>query len=531
MRASKKVSSVLFLLAAAVVAALVAGCGGGSSSGGGGGEPAQLAPEDAPLFVEANLAPEKDESEALNEVVNTFSGIENIGEYITEELEKAALGEGEKFDYSEEVEPWLGEKVGISLNEFDGENFTGAVIAVESSNSGETEEFVEERVEKGDAKSEEGEFEGVKYYVTEEPGEEPSTLGVVGDYFVIAESTPLFKETVTLEKEGKGGLSESKKFTEAMEAAEDQGIAHLYVDIGGLIEKAGSAIPPETEAFLALTGIEPREATLVAGVVPHSEQIEMDVSTNVTKASSMATGDASAMLEGLPATAVLGFATPEFGKSFGESLKELNKQGIPGQVEPNQLLPALETMGINLEQIADSFGDVGGFLEGSSQANLGGAVVLEAKNATEAKNTVSNLGLLLRASQTPGVTALSGKLSGFSVTSPELGANPIIVAASGEKLVIAYGMKAAGQALRAQAKTLGSTPDYEAAKEALGSTPMAFFVDGAPMLKLVGQLLSPEEQAEFQEAEPILEKISYIGAGEETKGAATTAKIIFGLQK
>jgi hypothetical protein len=527
MRTPKKVSSVLVLLAAALVAALVAGCGGGSSSGGG-GEPASLTPATAPVYVEANLAPESDEADALNEIVNTFVGIEDIGEFFTEELEKAALGEGEKFDFEKEVEPWLGEKVGISLNEFDGEDFTGAGFVIETTDTGEAEDFIKKRVASGDEKAEEGEFEGVKYYVSED-GE--SVIGMVGDYLVVTETKPAFEEAVTLDKEGEGGLAESAKFTKAMEAAEDQGLAHVYVDIGGLIEMAGSQIPPETETFLQLTGLEPRDATMVIGMVPRSEQIEMDISTNVAKASTTSTGDASALLESLPATAVLGFATPEFGKNLGESLKELDKQGIPGQVEPGQLMPALETMGINIESIAGSIGNVAGFLEGSSPLQIGGAAVIEAKNASEAKNTVSNLGLLLRASRTPGVTALSGNISGFSVRSQELGQNPLIVGASGEKIVIGYGMKAATQALRAQAKTLGSTPDFEAAKEALGSTPMALYVDGGPMLKFVEGLLSSEELAQFEEARPFVEKIAYIGSGQETKGAATTAKIIIGLQK
>ena len=46
--------------------------------------------------------------------------------------------------------------------------------------------------------------------------------------------------------------------------------------------------------------------------------------------------------------------------------------------------------------------------------------------------------------------------------------------------MIAYGPKAAAQALRSNAKTLGTTADFEAAKGALGSTPMSAFVDGGP---------------------------------------------------
>ena len=527
MRAAKKLSIALVLpLLALAGAAFVAGCGGGSSSGGG-GDPATLAPGDAPVFVEANLAPDSGESEDLNKLVDTVVGIEDVGQFITEELEKAALGEGEKFNFEEEVEPWLGEKVGIALNEFDGNDFTGATLALEITDTGEAEAFVEKRTQEGDEKAEEGEVEGDKYYVTED-GE--SVIGVIGDYFAVAETKALYEAMVKLDKEGKGGLDESTKFTDAMDATEGEGLAHVYVDIGGLIEKAGSQIPPETETVFDLTGIEPRDATAVASMVPHAEEIELDLSTNVTKAGTQV-GDASALLESLPATAVAGFASPEFGKSFGESINELDKQGIPGQIPPGQLKSGLASAGINLEAIAESFGDLGGFVEGSSASNIGGALLVETKSADEARNTVSNIGLLLRSAGTPGVTALSGNLTGFSVRSAELGKQPLVVGASGEKLVIAYGTKAAAQALRSQSKTLGTTPDFEAAKSALGSTPIALFVDGGPGLKLAKAMLSPEEAAEFAPAEPYVEKFSYLASGTESDGSTTTAKVIIGVSK
>jgi hypothetical protein len=251
----------------------------------------------------------------------------------------------------------------------------------------------------------------------------------------------------------------------------------------------------------------------------------------VTKATTPG-GDASALLEGLPATAVLGFAAPEFGKTFGESVHEFSEQGVPGQLEPGELEPAFESLGINIEQLSKSIGDVAGFVEGSSIGSLGGAVEVETSDATEAKNTVANIGLLLRATQTKGVTAIGGNLSGFSVHSPKLGSKPLIVGASGEKIVIAYGPKAAAQALRSGAKTLGSTADFEAAKGSLGSTPMSAFVAGGPALKLVDATISMfGNEEEFDKAKPYLRKIDYVGVGSEVKGAATNAKLIFGLSK
>jgi hypothetical protein len=520
-----KVSKLLLIAIAAVLALAlaVAGCGGGS--GGGGGEPAGLVPKKAPVYLEANLNPDGETSEALNEVAQTVLGIDNVGEFVAEELEGAALGEGEKLNFEEEIEPWLGEKAGLYLDGYDGNDFHGVGMALETTNSGEAEEFIEERVEKNDEGAEGGEFEGNKYY--EEPDEE-SVLGMVGDYIAFAETKGDFEEMVEA-FEGEG-LNESPKFKEAMDSAPDDGIGTVYVDIGGLIEETQSVLPAETEAFFELVQIEPKKATAVATVIPHSDQLEVDLSTNIGK-SVTGTGDASAALEALPATAVLGFASSEFGQSFAEGLEAFSEKGVPGQIEPGELGAAFDAMGIDLETLGQSFGDLAGFLEGSSEGSLGGAVVVETKKADEARNMVSNIGLLLRATQTPGVTAISGNVTGFSVRVPSLGPKPLIVGAAGDKIVIAYGPKAAAQALRSQAKTLGTTPGFEAGKSALGSTPMSAFVDGGPMLKLVDALLSPDEQAKLDEAKPYLQKIDYLAIGSEAEGKSTTAKVIVGLTK
>jgi hypothetical protein len=522
MRAPVKLSGLV--LVAVLAAALIAGCGG-SSGGGGGGEPAGLAPKSAPVYLAVNLAPEDKASEELDALTQSVLGIENVGEFVAEKLEGAALGEGNGFNFEKEVEPWLGEKAGMYLTGYDGDEFTGYGVAIETTDAGEAEEFLESRVEARDEEAEEGEFEGDKYWI--EP-EDESVLGMVGDYVVFGETKADFEAMVEA-FEGEG-LNESPKYKKAIEATEAEGIGSVYVDIGGLIEEAKGSIPPETESVFGLIGIEPRNSTAVATVIPRSEQIEIDLATDLTK-STAPTGDASKLLESLPATAVLGFASPEFGKSFGEGIDELSEEGIPGQIEPGELKPALESVGINLDSIAASIGDIGGFAEGSSASSLGGALVIETDDASEAKNTVGNVGLLLRAAGTKGVTAISGNLSGFSVRSADLGSQPLIVGASGEKIVVAYGPKAAAQALRSQAKTLGQTPDFEAAKGALGSTPISAFVDGGPALKLVDAVLPADKQAKFAEAKPYLRKIAYAAIGSESEGSATTAKVIIGLRK
>ena len=522
MRAHVKLSALVLaaVLAAAIV---VAGCGGSSS--GGGGEPASLAPANAPIYLEVDFSPEGKTSEELNELAQNVFGIENIGEFVAEKLEEQALGEGEEFNFEEEVEPWLGEKAGMYLTGYDGNEFNGYGVAIETTNVGETEEFIEKRVEAGKEETEEGEFEGHKFYI--EP-EDETVLGVIGDYIAFGETKADFEEMVKISEEGEG-LNDATKFKTAMEGVESGALGSLYVDVGGLIEEAKGLIPAETEAFFDLVQIEPKQATAVATVVPHSEQIQLNFSSTLGK--SVPGGDGTATLESLPATSVAAFASPEVGRSFKEGIDELSEEGIPGQIKPGELMPVLESVGINLDAIAESIGDVGGFVEGSSKSSLGGAVVIDTSGASEAKKVVGDIGLLLRVTGTKGVTAIGGEISGFSVHSDELGPEPVIVGSDGEKVVIAYGSRAAAQALRTNAKTLGSTADFEAAKSSLGSTPMESFIDGPPALKLVESLLSPEEQAKIAEAKPYLRKISYVAVGAEGKGEATTEKVIVGLQK
>lgn len=516
------VISIAALLAAALA---VAGCGGGS--GGGGGEPAGLMPKTAPIYAEVILKPDAGTSEALDEITQSVFGIENVGDLVTEELEKLAIGDGEKLNFEAEVEPWLGEKAGLYLSGYDGENFHGVGIAIETTDSGEAEEFVEKHVQqnKSEGEGSAGEFEGHKYWVE---ADEDTTIGMIGDYVVFGEGKSSFEAMVEA-FEGEG-LNEAPKFKEAMEGAPDEGLGHVYVDIGGLIDETKSALPAETEAVFGLLQIEPKKATAVATVVPRSERVEIDVSSNLGKTIAGG-GDASKALEALPASAVVGFASADFGKSFGEGLHAFSEEGIPGQMRPGELEGALGTLGINAESLGETFGDIAGFVEGASESTLGGALEIEATNAAEARKMVSDIGLVLRATGTRGVTAINGNVSGFSVRSPGLGSKPLIVGTAGEKIVIAYGPKAAAQALRTGATTLGSTADFEAGKQALGSTPIGAFVAGGPMLKLVEALLPPEEQADLADARPFVEKIAYLAVGSEAKGQSTTAKVIVGLQK
>ena len=221
-----------------------------------------------------------------------------------------------------------------------------------------------------------------------------------------------------------------------------------------------------------------------------------------------------------------------FGERVGEVIDEIDEEGIPGEIPAGEFKSTLKEAGIDLDKITGSISDLGVFVTGSSERDLAAAAVMTTKDAAEARTTVANVGTLLRATGTPGVTAVTGNLSGFSVRSEDLGPKPLVIAAKGERIAIAYGLPAATQALAAPSgQTLGDSAAYKEAVSALGGTPITGFVDGPAALSLASMLIPADEKAEFEEAKPYLSKIDYLAIGAGSADELATAKLIAGIGK
>jgi len=514
---------VLSVLLAAFAALLVAGCGGGSGESSSGTDPASVAPPQAPLFIDFTLRPEGETQQNIDALAKEIAGVDNLGELIVEELESSASGDGEELDFEKEVEPWLGERGGLFLREYEGEDFEGYGVAFQTEDEGAASDFVDKQAESGDEAPKDGSYDGVDFKVEADDG---TTIGVFDGLVVLAEDEAIFKEMV--DASSGENLGEEAAYADAVAGVPGESAADVFVDIGGLIEESGGQIDDETQLFLDTVGIEPDEATAVASLVPGSGQVEIDLSTNVS-GDNPPSGDASQLLGSLPATSVGAFASPEFGERFNEAIDRFDKEGIPGQVPPHQLKKTLKQAGIDLEAIASSIGDAGVYVTGNSERTLGGAMVLESDSAEEAKNTVSNLGLFLRSTGTPGITRISEGASGFSVRSPELGRQPAVVVAKGSRIAIGYGLAPTLSSFQEANKTLADAPAYKEALDALGDTPIAIYVDGPSALNLATALVPSDEEG-FEEAKPYLQKIEYLALGSEASGDLATAKLIVGLK-
>ncbi len=493
----------LVLPALALATALgVAGCGGG---GGATPDPASLAPPRTSLYIEAEMQPQGAQKSNVESLFERISGIDtSLGSFIVSELESSAASSGEKLDFDKEVKPWLGERGGLFFDEYDGDDFHGYGVAVQTTDAAAARAFVDKRGESDDG----------------------TIAGVVGDFLVVAEDKATFKAIVDA-SEGES-LADEESFASAFDAASSGSFADVFVDIGRLIQQSGDTIDSETRQFLDTAGIDPDEATAVASLVPGSDQLEIDLSTDAG-GERPPSGDASKLLGSLPADSALALSSADFGARIGEAIDRIDADGIPGEVPPHKFKSTLREAGIDVEKISSSIGDLGVFAEGSGKSDLAGAVVLATSGSREATNTVSNIGLLLRASGTPGVTAISGKPSGFSIRSDELGPKPIVAAAEGKRIAIAYGLPAAVRALTTQPdESLAARPLYKEAVAALGGAPISGFADGPEALKLASGLI-PADDENFRQAKPYLKGIEYLALGTSPAGDLTTAKLIAGL--
>ena len=414
---------------------------------------------------------------------------------------------GQSVDFAKEIEPWLGERAGVFFEQLEeGNEFSGTGVIVESTDTAATQEFVDKHNKDNEGK----------------------VVGLVGDFLVVAEDQKVFDE---VEEASQGeSLAAEDTFSKAISAASDGSLADVYVDVGKLIDQSGGQISPTARQLLQNAGIDPSEATAVASIVPGSNQVAVEFSSDLG-GQEAPTGDASSLLGELPGDAFAGVAVSGFGKQLNQAIDSLDKQGISGTVPPNQLKKGLKQLGIDLEGLANSVQDAGVFATGDSESSLGGALVLSTKGS-QGVETVSNIVTLLHSAHVEGVSVLGGKYAGFSVHSAELGEKPLVVAAREGRIAIGYGAPATLDGLlteKGKGKTLSEDSVYNDAVASLGDTPIAGFADGRAALRLADSLI-PNSDEGFAEAKKYLRSISFLALGSASQDELATAKLIVGLK-
>jgi hypothetical protein len=513
-----KARSLSIALAVATLAPAIAGCGGGGGSSS--ADLAGFAPPGAALYIQGEVRPTGSLKVNVDSIAKRVAGIDNLGDFLVSKLEKSARESGEPVDFAKEIEPWLGQRAAIFFT-VEGVDNEEADFVIESTDPQATQAFVDAQAKSSRHPYQDASYKGVAFKVG---GKDDNAVGVVDGSLVQADTERQFQQIV--DASSGESLADQERFKTAFSATKEGSLADAYVDIGGLIKRSKTEITQNNVSIFKSLGIDLTDATAVASLVPGSDQVEIDLSSDLFKGGS-ANADTTELLGSLPSGAFAALAVSDLGKQLEETIDRFDAAGIPPNVPPHRLKEALKAKGIDLEQIASSVEDAAVFGVGSDRAGLGGALVMTTENATRATNTVANIGLMLRTFGVPGVAALSGPASGFSIRSPGLGSKPLVIAAEGDNITIGYGLPAT---LSHASQTLSDSADYRAAVASLGDTPISGFVDGSAALELAEALASPSETG-FQKAKRYLQNIRFIAMGSGSEGDRATAKLIVGLTK
>ena len=470
-----------------LLAALAAGCGGGDDEGDG---PASLVPADAPVYFEAVVRPEGEAAESAEAALGKITDEEDPGQALIDQIEQAAEDDGVDLNYEEDIESWLGERVGVYPTSLADES--EAVLILETTDADKGVEYI---ASQEDATGEEKEYEGVTYQLDDDG----DAFGAVDDFIVFGDEAG-FKKTVDT-ADGDDTLGSSDDFNDSVDGLPEDRLATLYALPKDFIEAIPEdEIDPQGRDIivdsLGDAGEEPilgdltaTESALTFEVSTGGEPVETEESTLDLRAPGRAPGSDS--------------ASPTSALPSRTGLDSVEQAGIPGLDAATIREQLRAQVGINLEQdIINTLGDAALFVEGTTANAVGGALVIESKDPAASAQLLTKVQGLIKQQASPQEArvqplASTGGDTGFQLVDPsgEL-PQPLQFVQRGDRIVVGYGAQSVEQGLTPQsgAAGLAESPAFTGAQEAIGDLGIDGFLSFAPVFQLAeatGATLGP----------------------------------------
>jgi Protein of unknown function (DUF3352) len=504
--------ATLLALLCAAVAAVAGGCG--SQAGAGGDDPASMVPAGVPVYFEATVRPEGEQRDdalsAAGKLLRTPDPAAKLRELVDKELAEDRPGTS----YERDIAPWLGQKAGVWVSGLDQTEPTAAAI-IATTDADAARDALQRLARAGGSGNRSRSYKGVAYTLTHDD----TAVGMVGDWVVSGDEAG-FRRTV----DGRDGehLDGEQRYSDAIDKLEDDRLGHFYVEPRGLIDAAAKQDPAGAAQLRQLKSFFPFDklGPVTGAFTADGEGMALDtVLREVPKGplrnlAELSAGSGSDLLGELPGDAWGAFASPHFGETLQELFSSfagaLGGAALTAQVK--------QSTGLDLQaDLLDWMGDLGGFVRGTTEANVDGALVITTRDDARAASAFGKLaGLLGRQDGTTvKPVALPGAESAFEVTETDA-SGPFYLARAEGKVVGAYGKKAAVAALQPEAK-LADSPAFEQAKNVLGEdTTPSFLLALQPALRLRDAV--GDRDADFDRVRPYLETISVFAAGGRLDG-------------
>jgi hypothetical protein len=517
------------LLATAGAAALAVGCGG-SSSGAADADPAAVVPANAPLYVEAALKPDGETSDEIKALGKKLAGIDDPGAELIRQFEREVNEDGgPKFSWKEDVEPWVGDRVGFFLSSFDAQDGEGEGALVAATSDADK---AKKTLEKALAEKEEGDpapkveerKQGDVTYKVDTVGD--NAVAIVDDYAVVGTEGGV---KAAIDAAAGEGLEEADAFAKARDQVEDEAVGFAFIRFEQLLAAAGpqgAALKP----FLGQFG-----ESMVVALDTEDDAIQVETAQLGVKGNGAAgAGDPGAVLPTLPGDAWAAIGVKDVGAQFEQGLQQVGQLGAFGGFDLDEVLGQIEqAFGLDVRRDLISWmGDAGVFAQGTDLSNIGGALVVQSKDPAKTKAVIPKLEKFVRSATTgqARVRALDapGVDAGFTVRADEVPL-PIHVAAAGDKFVVALTDNALQAALKPSG-TLADSPAYKDAASKLddGIKPAAF-VNVAPVASLI-EGVGAGSDPDVAKVLDVLKKLSTIAAGSQKEGDIVRGRAVVGVK-
>jgi hypothetical protein len=528
MRAARRPASIAIAFGAAAAATLAA-CGGGDDGEEGG--PASVVPASAPAYVEIVVQPDGEAADDAEAALAKVSGSDDPGGDLVALLERASREEGDSdFDFSEDIGPWLGERMGIYPSSLAGD--TETILVIETTDS---EAALESVREQEDATGKEQEYEGHTF----ELDSDGDAFGIVDDFLVFGRPAG-FRQVVDTAEDG-DPLADESKFEDSVESLPDDRLAMLYAVPSGFIEAIpANEIDPQGKRILLQAMGESGDEPVLGDLTASAEAVTLEFSA----AGAAVDTEPSELLGRLPADSWFALATGDVGEAVQRSLDQTAEAGVPGLNAETLTREIRAQTGLDLEQdVIPALGDAGLFVQGTSEQSLGGALVIEGKDPEASARLLTKVQELITATsggafEVEPLASTSGD-QGFQITLPQSGSTggqagepsaadvgstltqPITVIQRDERIVAGYGGEAVNQALEPQGvEPLSETETFKSATEAVGGLGIDAFVSFAPVLQFAeGAGLA--DDPDYKEVKPYLDALSFLAlatGGEDDRG-------------
>ena len=506
--------------AAAALASLavvpIAGCGSSdSSSAGSNADLAALAPATSLAYVQATLAPDGDQKEAVDAVSSKVLREKDPATAIQRSYDKSN-GAG---SYAKEIEPWLGDEAAVVVTGVQqGADDPDVAVLVEPED--DPQQGVDAIVKSSKTPTKKGSYGGTDFV----QGDDFLT-GVVKDEVVIASTPAAFRAVVDASKTD--GLDKKVDFKNTMDALPGDPIGSAWVDVKRVFQIAAQRDP----SVAAQSQTIERSIGKLRGVGVGLDLTKTSIKlTSVALGAPASSGDAATSAASLPAGSWLAAGLGDVGASLTKGLQQLQAGGGADARQVQQGLAQIKQQtGIDVQQdLLSWMGEGGIFVRGSGITDIGGALVVTTKDpATTKASLVKVRRLVEQAGQKTTDLSGNGVDEGFSIT-PSGAPVEVLVATGGTKVVVAVNRAALQEAL-STTRPLSDDPAFKAAGEALGDgVKPSFFLDVRTVVSLAS--LAAGSDPSFQQARPYLDAFTTIAGGGSRDGDVAKQTLAIGLR-